>query len=1538
LLPRIVSAIVAASGVERAAVGAGSNGAESLGQTERNRVKLRQVFAAAVLILPVWLDTDTARAAQVPQPQLAAKLGISVRQLQSIEARFNLSDGQLLGLPAYQLQLMLEDLEHPGVAKHQAEQSFQMLKLRDEHGQVPPDGLMRALEHRRHVDIAPDLFPSDPDTSTLEPTFGHPGTRLAGITSGGWTWLGPGNIGGRVRSILVHPTATNVLWCGGVDGGVWKTTNSGAGWFPLNDFMANLAIASMVMDPANPNVLYAGTGEPMYNGDSIRGAGIFKTTDGGTTWARLASTTNASFQYVARLAVDPNNSLVVLAATRSGIYRSTDGGTNWTLALGTEMLDIQFHPTDSSQAIASGYSDAFYSVNGGVSWTAATGFSASSGYRGGRIEVTYARSAPSMVYASFDSSGSNSGQVYVSADGGHTYALRNTGTGYLGGQGWYDNVIWVDPTTTNVLIVGGGPDLWRSTDGGATLTKISQWQSAPTSAHADHHAIVAAANYNGTTVRTVYFGNDGGAYRAADVVTVSLTSGWQSLNNNLGITQFYGGAGNANSGTIVGGTQDNGTLRYTLGGGPQGWTAMFGGDGGFSAADPADPNYFYGEYVYLQIHRSVNGGISSSYIYSGISDAGSSANFIAPFILDPNNPNTMLAGGNQLWRSVNVKAGTPTWSSIKPPTNSPISAIAVASANSDIIWVGHNNGHVYSTANGTAASPNWVRRDVGSPNLPNRYCERIAITPGNPNKVYVTFGGYSSGNVWRTLDGGLTWTDITGNLPPAPVNCLVLAPTATNTLYAATDVGIYGSTTDGTTWSAGNDGPANVAVDELFWMANKLVAVTHGRGMWSITPALGGPNLIGLTSIISGGNGNGLVDPNECDQLNVVLQNVGGTAATNVSGVLTTATPGVTIVRGSSAFTDLALGGGLGSNSTPFQLSTSPLVACGTPILVSLVLSYNGTNTVVPLSLPASASGYTVTAAAGAVLVPGTTDIGNHADDDTTTISLPFTWTFYGHNFTSAALSSNGNLQFASADIAWNNVCLPYGGFNYAIAPLWDDLRTDRTDSGIFTSITGSAPNRIFNIEWRATYYTSGLPVNFEIRLYESQSRFDLIYATVNGNGNTVTTGIQSDTGSAYYNYICNSSGLSDGLQLTFQQTCSDGGGPCPTGGDRFWTNTLGGDYAVAANWLNGLVAGPADNANFTNDASYQVTWTSDAAVEQALFNAPGGTVTQAVGSATWLVTSRYLIGAAPAAAGNVTHSSGNLLVTNGAGSAVLEIRRGTATLNDGLIGTDQLILTNSTGALAFNGGTLAARNATVNNGALFAVGDGLDAASYLLTGGTAARYAFANGMVVSSNATLAGDGTLTGVVTVASGGSLVPGTFFGTLVLSNSPLLDGSVLMVLSKNGGVVTNDQLQVAGPLAYGGSLTVSDLGPDPLDLGDTFPLFSASGFSGAFSAITLPPLAAGLGWSNQLLLNGSVTVVNQSDPTISGLARNGTNLVLKVTGGSPGGTWTLLTSMDVTLPLASWTIVAPGVFDWMGEVTLTNGIDLSDPQRYLRLRIP
>jgi ligand-binding sensor domain-containing protein len=342
-----------------------------------------------------------------------------------------------------------------------------------------------------------------------------------------------------------------------------------------------------------------------------------------------------------------------------------------------------------------------------------------------------------------------------------------------------------------------------------------------------------------------------------NVLRVSESSGWVPLNHDLGITQFYGGAGNLTSGTINGGTQDNGTLRYSPQDGTDGWTTAAGGDGGFCAVDQTDPNYSYGEYPFLEIHRSRDGGTEAENIsgryWDGkqwqckpapyqIPDAcNATANFIAPFILDPNDQNRLLAGGQSLWRTndaktPNTKLTGPSWAEIKRPASGPISAIAVAQGNSDIIWVGHNNGQVYYTQNGTAALPEWSPASNGLPE--GRYCTRITIDPQHSNVVYATFGGFEPGNVWKTTGFRAPWENISNRLPSAPVFSLVVSPSNSRALYVGTAVGIFASADGGTTWSRGNDGPANAFVEELFWMGTQLVAATHGRGMFIAGPPL----------------------------------------------------------------------------------------------------------------------------------------------------------------------------------------------------------------------------------------------------------------------------------------------------------------------------------------------------------------------------------------------------------------------------------------------------------------------------------------------------------------------------------------------------------------------------------------------------------------------------------------------------------------------------------------------------------------------------
>lgn len=299
-------------------------------------------------------------------------------------------------------------------------------------------------------------------------------------------------------------------------------------------------------------------------------------------------------------------------------------------------------------------------------------------------------------------------------------------------------------------------------------------------------------------------------------------------------------------------------------------------------------------------------------------------------------------------------------------------------------------------------------------------------------------------------------------------------------------------------------------------------------------------------AVISGGNGNGQIDSNECNLLNVTIKNNGGTPATAISGTLTTSTSGVLISNGTQSYPDLNPGS-RGTNAVPYQVITSPSVACGTVINLTLTTSYAGGSDVINFSISSGGANYVITSSTGSI-VPGTTDIGNHCDDCVTPVSLPFPVRLYGSTFSTVNLSSNGNAQFSSSSTEYSNICLPVGTFNNAVFAHWDDLMTSiNAGDGIFTSVSGATPDRIFNIEWRATYFPGNGRAHFELRFHENSPQFEMVYDTVTGGGSNATIGVQQGTGPNFSQYACNVSGsVTIGRMLTYTlPPCVDGGGPC---------------------------------------------------------------------------------------------------------------------------------------------------------------------------------------------------------------------------------------------------------------------------------------------------------------------------------------------------------------------------------------------------------
>ncbi|EKO40196.1 MAG: BNR/Asp-box repeat protein [Solidesulfovibrio magneticus str. Maddingley MBC34] len=709
---------------------------------------------------------------------------------------------------------------------------------------------------------------------------------LFGQALGRWTGVGPGNVGGRVRSLLIDPTTPATMYLGGVAGGVWKSVDAGTTWTPLTDLLSNLAVCSMAMDPKNSSVIYAGTGEGYYNVDAVRGAGIFKTTDAGASWSQLASTANADFYYVNKIVVSPNDSNLVYAATRKGISVSTDAGVSFTQKVDAAAINgctdmvVRTDVTSADVVVAScgtylgaGSSAILYrTTDNGQNWSNVLSVANMD-----RTSLAVAKSDQRVMYALASTNAKTKWEngllaVYKSVDGGATWVAAYTNDGAdvlanmlltnvcsafcaqcegkltsLANQGWYDNVIAVDPANANIVWVGG-IDLFRSDNGGASWGLASVWWANTNKTaynHADHHVLVFHPGYNGDTNKVLFSGNDGGLYRtdnARAAVTTETCSdstsqvAWVSLNNGLGITQYYYGAVYPGGGTFFGGAQDNGTTRGTIAGGANAWTSLMGGDGGAVAVNPQNTNILYAEYTNLSLQKSTDGGVNFSAATTGITDDPLIFPFITPFLMDPNNPSTLWLGGRKVWRTTD---GAANWTQASNDLvgSGTVSALAVAPGNADIVAVGASNGYVYVTTNAqqTGSLPTWTSSTPVAGQVSG-----LAFDPGDSNILYMTCSNFGQAHVRKSTDRGATWTTITGSgetaLPDVPTFAPVVDPNNRRRLYVGTDLGVFASLDGGASWAVENTGFANVITEAMMVesRSNRLYAFTHGRGVWHV--------------------------------------------------------------------------------------------------------------------------------------------------------------------------------------------------------------------------------------------------------------------------------------------------------------------------------------------------------------------------------------------------------------------------------------------------------------------------------------------------------------------------------------------------------------------------------------------------------------------------------------------------------------------------------------------------------------------------------
>jgi hypothetical protein len=706
--------------------------------------------------------------------------------------------------------------------------------------------------------------------------------RGLGAVAQPWTWLGPRNHGGRTRAFAVSPTDPKIMLAGGITGGVWRSEDGGGSWRPLTDTFSNISIGVITIDPNDPQIVYAGTGEAYYRYRSQqRGNGIMKSIDGGASWAFLDATTkNSAFDWVGDVKVSPRDSKRVYAATGNGVWLSTDGGESWgsapVLAAGNDdgCLQLAVRPDQTPDVVfaSCGYeggSDGVYrSIDGGQKWEKVLPADQTSV---GVVALAIAPSKPSVVYASVSDTDEVAAGLYRSDAGGDpgSWVLRaNPGAGSVdwlkncrypksGGQGGYDNVVAVDPTNADRLWVGG-VDLFRSDDGGATLKIASDWALPPGDGtpytHADQHVIVFDPRYDGKANKTVYFGNDGGLFRTdddrADLGTSACKSiqgiAYRSMNHGYGVIQFTGGSVSDNGDIVIGGTQDNGSYRLDLPG-SEDWVTISGGDGGNSAIDPAGA-WLMVSYYDISFSRLVGAARTGQSadcnadrvteecadategICTGVGEQRTCDDslFYPPLERDPHDAKVLWAGGTKLWRTSDI--GT-SWTA-RSDSLGYVSAIAIAPSDSNVVYAGTISGHIYHSTDALADAPHWTQVDG---DFPHAYVGSIAIDPTDPTTVYAAFQTFEGKQLWRSAAGG-AFEAIDATLPDAPVNALAINPRNNAMVYAGTDVGVFESLDGGTTWRVANENLATTIIHRLVFRTgtSELYAFTFGRGAYKV--------------------------------------------------------------------------------------------------------------------------------------------------------------------------------------------------------------------------------------------------------------------------------------------------------------------------------------------------------------------------------------------------------------------------------------------------------------------------------------------------------------------------------------------------------------------------------------------------------------------------------------------------------------------------------------------------------------------------------
>lgn len=705
------------------------------------------------------------------------------------------------------------------------------------------------------------------------------------------------NVSGRSTSLLVDPQNSSNLLLGTASGGVWQSSDGGSTWTPRTDGLP-AAIGALARDPNHGQTVWAGTGENSFSGDQLFGLGLLKSLDGGQTWTQIPDPLHQFREKsISRIVIDPaNNSSTMFVATvpaflagerdnlpRSGqIFRSTDGGTTFVDVTSTSVIgpnapvcDLIRRPdtgaliaaVDTTALLNGGdaRSGLYRSTDEGTTWTKLTNGLPAGGSTG-RISVAFAPSNPNDVYALVAGTGLSFQGVFASADGGTTwhklsltndpFVVPNGGESLIGDNGGdqqveYNQFIEVDPQNASRIYIGGLSmvriDNVNLTSFSGTTVALGGNPEDTIHPHTDQH--FAAFDASGS----LYACDDGGIWKLPSPAAATLSTPWTNLNGNLETIQFYKGAialdPSANL-LAVGGTQDNGSFSFT---GSNTWQEVDGGDGGNAQIDPVNTSLFYTtagfgvSQDFLSQH--LNGTLRDA---SGGINFNDSANAEVPFQVSPVNDNRMVlattriyettnaaavlsnAGANVLWHDL---TGVLLTGAVGNGFPAVFTDVSYAPSNFGVVYAVSNSGRVFRrTTDGGAFS----EADTGIP--AGTFLVSVSVDPHSPNHAIVCAAQSTNGllgqtpvpgRVFETNNSGALWRDVTGDLPNFSVTSVVMDPRFPDLFYAGTTQGVFVSQNDGGNWVPYGTGHPLAPTGQLVILADgHLADFTHGRSMW----------------------------------------------------------------------------------------------------------------------------------------------------------------------------------------------------------------------------------------------------------------------------------------------------------------------------------------------------------------------------------------------------------------------------------------------------------------------------------------------------------------------------------------------------------------------------------------------------------------------------------------------------------------------------------------------------------------------------------